>query len=58
MWTRDNFDEVGRKKVAELKIIEMLVPHFNHVDSNVIVYVWITLIKYNLDKIVQWCIKI
>jgi hypothetical protein len=35
----DNFDEVGRKKVAELKIIEMLVPHFNHVDSNVIVYV-------------------
>jgi len=36
----------------------MLVPHFNHIDSNVITYVWITLIKYNLDKIVQWCIKI
>jgi hypothetical protein len=32
----DNFNEVGRKKVVELKAIKVQVPHFNHVDSNVI----------------------
>ncbi len=36
VWMGDNFDEVGKKKVMELKAIEVLVPHFNHVGSNVI----------------------
>jgi hypothetical protein len=34
------------------------VPHFNHVDSNVIAYASTTLIRYNHNKVVQWCIKI
>jgi len=34
------------------------VPHFNHVDSNVIAYASTALIKYNHNKIVQCCIKI
>jgi hypothetical protein len=54
----DNFDEAGRKKVVELKAIEVLVPHFNHVDSNVIAYASTALIRYNHNKIVQCCIKI
>jgi hypothetical protein len=54
----DNFDEVGRNKVMELKIVEVLVPHLNHVDSNVIAYASATLIRYNHNKIVQCCIKI
>jgi hypothetical protein len=28
----DNFDETGIKKFVELKVIEVLMPHFNHVD--------------------------
>jgi len=54
----DNFDEAGRKKVVELKAIEVLVPHFNNVDSNVIAYGSTALIRYNHNKIVQCCIKI
>jgi len=38
VWMGDNFDEARRKKNVELKIVEMLMPHFNHVDSNVITY--------------------
>jgi len=53
-----NFNEIGRKKVVALKVVEVLVPHFNHVDSNVIAYASATLIKYNHNKIVQCCIKI
>jgi hypothetical protein len=34
----DNFNEARRKKVVELKAIEVLVPQFNHVDLNVIAY--------------------
>jgi hypothetical protein len=54
----DNFDEVGRKKIMDMKIVEVLVPHLNHVDSNVIAYASATLIRYNHNKIVQCCIKI
>jgi hypothetical protein len=54
----DNFDEARRKKAVELKAVEVLVPHFNHVDSNVIAYASAALIKYNHNKIVQCCIKI
>jgi len=54
----DSFDEAGRKKVVELKAVEVLVPHFNHVDSNVIAYASAALIRYNHNKIVQCCIKI
>jgi hypothetical protein len=49
----DNFNEVGRKKAMELKVVEVLVPHFNHVDSNVIAYASTTLIRYNHNKVVQ-----
>ncbi len=38
VWMGDNFDEARRKKNVELKIVEMLMPHFNHVDSNIITY--------------------
>ncbi len=34
------------------------MPHFNHVESNVIVYASTALIRYNHNKIVQCCIKI
>jgi hypothetical protein len=54
----DNFDEARRKKNVELKTVEMLVPHFNHVDSNVIAYALVFFIMYNHNKIVQCCIKI
>ncbi len=54
----DSFDETGRKKALELKVVEVLVPHFNHVDSNVIAYASATLIRYNHSKIIQCCIKI
>jgi hypothetical protein len=54
----DNFNETITNKTMELKAIEMLVPHFNHVDSNVISYVSIALIRYNHNNIVQCCIKI
>jgi hypothetical protein len=54
----DNFNEVGRKKIVELKTVELLMPHFNHVDSNVIAYASATLITYNHNKIDQCCIKI
>jgi trans-2-enoyl-CoA reductase len=54
----DNFDEAKTKKTMELKVIEMLVPHFNHVDSNVISYASATLIMYNHNNIVQCYIKI
>jgi len=54
----DNFDEARKKKNVELKTIEMLVPHFNHVDSNVITYASVAFIRYNHNKIVQCCIKI
>ncbi len=54
----DNFDEAGRKKVVELKAVEVLVPHFNHVDSNIIAHASAALIRYNHNKIVQCCIKI
>jgi hypothetical protein len=54
----DNFNEVGRKKAVELKAIEVQVPHFNHVDSNVIAYASAALIRYNHNKIIQCCIKI
>jgi len=37
VWMGDNFDEVGKKKDVELKALKVLVPHFNHVNSNVIV---------------------
>jgi hypothetical protein len=53
-----SFNEVGRKKVVELKEIKVQVPHVNHVDSNVIVYASAALIRYNHNKIVQCCIKI
>jgi hypothetical protein len=43
----DNFDEVGRKKDVELKALEVLMPHFNHVNSNVIVYASADIIRYN-----------
>ncbi len=58
MWMGDNFNEVGRKKAVELKAIEVQVPHFNHVDSNVIAYASAALIRYNHNKIIQCCIKI
>jgi hypothetical protein len=32
----DSFNEIGRKKVVELKAIKVQEPHFNHADSNVI----------------------
>ncbi len=54
----DKFDEARRKKVVELKVIEVLMPHLNHVGSNVIAYASVTLIRYNRNKIVQCCIKI
>jgi hypothetical protein len=54
----DNFNEVGRKKAMELKTVEVLVPHFNHVDSNVIAYASSTFTKYKFNRIVQCCIKI
>jgi len=43
---------------VELKAIEVQVPHFNHVDSNVIAYASAALIRYNHNKIIQCCIKI
>ncbi len=42
----------------ELKAVEVLVPHFNHVDSNVIAYASSALIRYNHNKIVQCYVKI
>jgi hypothetical protein len=54
----DNFDEIGRKKDVELKALEVLMPHFNHVNSNVIAYASTDLIRYNHNKIVQCCIQI
>jgi hypothetical protein len=54
----DNFDEARRKEDVELKAVEVLVPHFNHVDSNVIAYASAALVRYNHNKIVQCCIKI
>jgi len=42
----------------ELKAIEVLVSHFNDVDSNVIAYASTALIRYNHNKIVQCCIKV
>jgi hypothetical protein len=54
----DKFDETGRKKAVELKIIEVLMPHLNHVDSNVIAYASVTLIRYNLNKMLRCCVKI
>jgi hypothetical protein len=53
----EGFDETKIKKYVELKVVEVLVPHFNHVDSYVIAYASIALIKYNHNKIIQWCIK-
>jgi hypothetical protein len=29
----DNSDDTRKKKTVELKAVEVLVPHFNHVDS-------------------------
>jgi hypothetical protein len=58
VWTGDNFNDARRKKIVELKAVEVLVPHFNHVDSNVIAYASPALIRYNHNKIVQCCIKI
>jgi len=29
----DNLDDTRKKKTVELKAVEVLVPHFNHVDS-------------------------
>ncbi len=57
VWMGDNFDEAGRKKAVELKAVEVLVPHFNHVDSNVIAYASAALISYNHNKIVQCWLK-
>ncbi len=57
VWMGEGFDETKRKKDVELKVVEVLVPHFNHVDSYVIAYASIALIKYNHNKIIQWCIK-
>jgi len=54
----DNFDEAKRKKNVGLKTVKMLVPHFNHVDSNVITYASVAFIMYNHNKIVQCYIKI
>jgi hypothetical protein len=54
----DNFNEIGRKKVVALKAVEVLMPHFNHVDSNVIAYASTTLIRYNHNKIIQCYIRI
>jgi predicted metallopeptidase len=54
----DSFDEARRKKNVELKIVEVLVPHFNHGDSNVIAYASVIFIRYNHNKIVQCYIKI
>jgi hypothetical protein len=51
----DNFDESRKNKVVGLKVVGMLVPHFNHVDSNVIAHALVALIKYNHNKIVQCC---
>jgi hypothetical protein len=48
----DNFDEARRKKNVELKTVKMLVPHFNHVDSNVNTYASVVFIRYNHNKIV------
>ncbi len=53
-----NSMKLEERKVVELKVIELLMPHFNHVDSNVIIYASIALIRYNLNKIVQCYIKI
>ncbi len=53
----EGFDEIKRKKDVELKVVEVLVPHFNHVDSYVIAYASVALIKYNHNKIIQRCIK-
>jgi len=54
----DNSDEIGRKKAMELKAVEVLVPHFNHANSNVIAYASATFMKYKFNRIVQCCIKI
>jgi hypothetical protein len=58
VWMGDSFDEAGKKKATDLKAVEMLLWHINHVDSNVIIYASTTLIRYTHNKIVQCCIKI